>query len=134
MNGPTRRPTAPAPKLPSLKLPWRHGTGVPLLLALSGWVVLSIVAAGAPVAVRAVAVFAFTLVCPGIAVTRLLPVRDLLERVVLAVALGMSFGALVAETADLSRPAPPSAILTVLASACTVAAVAELVRKARTKP
>jgi hypothetical protein len=139
VSGSARWLPGPALKLPGLKRggrpgrSGRPGPGVPLLLAVSGWIVLGIVAAGAPVPIRAVAVFAFTLVCPGTAVIRLLPVRDPLERAVLAVALGLSFGALVAEFTDIGRPGQPSVVLIVLALVCTAAALAELVRGARTR-
>jgi hypothetical protein len=106
---------------------------IPLLLAVSGWLVLGIVAAGGPAPIRVAAVFAFTLVCPGTAVIRLLPLRDLLERAVLAVALGLSFATLVGETAAIGSPARPSLVLTVLAWVCTAAAVAELVHAARVR-
>jgi hypothetical protein len=111
----------------------RQSRGIPLLLAVSGWIALGIVAAGGPAALRIFAVFAFTLICPGTAVIRLLPLRDLLERAVLAVALGLSFGALVGEAAGIGQRPQPSLVLVVLASICTAAALAELVRGVRAR-
>ena len=61
----------------------RQSWGIPLLLAVSGWIALGIVAAGGPAPLRIFAVFAFTLICPGTAMIRLLPLHDLLERAVL---------------------------------------------------
>jgi uncharacterized membrane protein len=101
---------------------------IPLLLAASGWVVLAVTTGAGYSPYRAVAVFAFVLVCPGLAVVRLLPVRDFLERLVLAVALSMSIAALIAETADINDVLQPTHVLVVLAVICSGAAVTELVR------
>jgi hypothetical protein len=65
-------------------------------LASSGWITLLCVnylAAGS--LPRVIVVFAFVLVCPGLAVVGLIPTKELPERWVLAVALSMSFGLLV---------------------------------------
>jgi hypothetical protein len=93
-----------------------------LLLALSGWIVFGIVAARAPTPARAIAVFAFTLICPGAALVRLLPVRDLLERAVLGVAIGLSLAALAAQTAATGHPPHALLVVAALALVCTLAA------------
>ncbi len=116
---------------PRLRL--RRSWGIPLLLAASGWIVLAIMAAGGPAAIRIAAVFAFVLVCPGTALIRLLPFRDGLERAVLAVALGLSLAVLTGETSAIGRPLRPGLVLVVLASVCTVAALAELIQEARAR-
>jgi hypothetical protein len=95
---------------------------ISLLLALSGWIVFGIVAARAPTPARAIAVFAFTLICPGAALVRLLPLRDLLERAVLGVAIGLSLAALAAETAATGHPPQALLVIAVLALVCTLAA------------
>jgi hypothetical protein len=95
---------------------------ISLLLAVSGWIVLGIVAARAPTPARAVAVFAFTLICPGAALVRLLPLRDLLERAVLGAAIGLSLAALAAQTAATGRPPQALLVVAVLALVCTLAA------------
>jgi uncharacterized membrane protein len=101
---------------------------IPVLLAASGWLVLGITAVTGQPLVRAPAVFAFVLVCPGLAVVRLLPLRDRLEQAVLAVALGLSLAALAAEGMAISHILQPAMVLVALASLCTAAAVAEVVR------
>ena len=104
---------------------------IPLLLAASGWITLGIVAAGAPVAIRTLAVFAFILICPGAALVRLLRLRNLLEQAVLGVAIGLSLATLTIEFAALGSPAQASVVLTVLALVCTAAAVTEAVQRMR---
>lgn len=98
------------------------------MLAVSGWLVLGLtMLTGQPV-VRAPLVFAFVFACPGLAVVRLLPLRDQLERAVLAVALGLSLTALAAEGMAISHILQPAMVLIALASLCTAAAAAEVVR------
>jgi uncharacterized membrane protein len=100
-----------------------------LLLAVSGWIVLGLVIAHAPATTRIIAVFGFILVCPGAALVRLLPLRDLLERAVLSVAIGLSLAALTGEAAALGRPAQARLVLIVLASVCTAAALAKVAQR-----
>jgi len=102
--------------------------GIPLLLAVSGWVVLGITAFGGPEPARAAAVFAFAFLGPGVALARLLPLRDFLERAVLAVALGLSLVTLTAEAVAIRGTVGPALVLVVLASICSAAALAEIVR------
>jgi uncharacterized membrane protein len=101
---------------------------IALVLAASGWLVLGLTMLTAQPVVRAPLVFAFVFVCPGLAVVRLLPLRDQLERAVLAVALGLSLTALAAEGMAISHILRPAMVLVVLASLCTAAAAAEVVR------
>jgi uncharacterized membrane protein len=105
-----------------------------LLLAASGWIVLGIVTAQAPTPARTIAVFGFVLICPGAAVIRLLRLRDPLERVVLGLAIGLSLATLISEVAALGHPVRAQLVLVVLASVCTVAALAEMVRGMRARP
>jgi uncharacterized membrane protein len=101
---------------------------IALVLAASGWLVLGItVLTGQPL-IRAPMVFAFVFVCPGLAVVRLLPLRDRLEQAVLAVALGLSLTALAAEGVAISHILSPALVLVALASLCTAAAAAEVAR------
>jgi hypothetical protein len=103
---------------------------ISLLLAVSGWIVFGIIAAQAPMPVRAVAVFAFILICPGAALVRLLPLRDQLERAVLGVAIGLSLAALAAQTVATGRPPQALLVVAVLALVCTLAAaLAEATRR-----
>ena len=101
---------------------------VPLLLAVSGWVVLGVIALLGPGTFRAAVVFAFTFICPGAALVRLLPLRGFLERAVLSVAVGLSLATLVAQALAIGHPMRPALVLAVLASLCTVAAVAEIAK------
>jgi hypothetical protein len=103
-----------------------RGLAVPLLLAASGWGVLGLVLAGGHSALRVVAVFGFALIVPGVALVRLVPLRDRLARAVLAVALSMSLAALVAEATAINRPMRPAVVLAVLAGICSAAALTEL--------
>ena len=99
--------------------------GVALALGLSGWLVLALTALPGVQGLRPAAVFAFVLIAPGAALVRLLPLRDPLERVVLAVALSASLATLLAEAAAIGHFWHPTAMLAVLAAACSAAAVAE---------
>lgn len=111
----------------------RRSRAVPLLLAVSGWAAVGIAALAGPGALRSAAVFGFVLVCPGVALARLLPLRDLLERAVLSAALGVSLAALTAEAAAISHILQPLPVLIVLAAVCTAAAVTELARGGRAR-
>jgi hypothetical protein len=111
-----------SPLLPWIRL---RPKAAPVAMAFVGWLVLALTfVADGPV--RAIAVFAFALVGPGIAVVRLLPLRDLLERAVLALAVGMSLAALVAEAVAIAHILQPRLVLAILAAICTVAALAEM--------
>jgi len=101
---------------------------IALLLAASGWLVLGVTAVTAQPAARAPLIFAFVFVCPGLALVRLLPLRDRLEQAVLTVALGLSLTTLAAEGMAISHILQPAMVLVVLASLCTAAAAAEVVR------
>lgn len=101
---------------------------MPILVGISGWVVLGITALAGPGLLRSFAVFAFALTVPGLAVVRLLPLPGRLQRAVLSAALSMSLSALVAEAAAILRHPQAGPVLAVLASLCTAAAVTELAR------
>lgn len=126
MNGSVRSPAGPAPGGRRPPAPWLRYHGVAVLLACAGWAVLAAVMLTGPGPFRFTMVFAFALVCPGLAVVRLLPLRDFLERAVLSVALGLSLAALTAEATAIAHVLRPSAALVVLATICSAAAVVEL--------
>lgn len=102
--------------------------GAALLLAASGWLVLGLTLLTGQAAVRLPLVLAFVFVCPGLALVRLLPLRDHLEQAVLVVALGLSLTTLAAEGMAISHVLQPAMVLVALASLCTAAAAAEVVR------
>ena len=104
-----------------------------LLLAVSGWIALAIVTAQAPTPARTIAVFGFVLICPGAALIRLLRLREPLERAVLGLAIGLSLAALTSEAAAIGHPMRARLVLVVLASVCTAAALAEVVRGTRAR-
>jgi hypothetical protein len=104
-----------------------------LLLAGSGWIAFGIVAAQAPTPARTIAVFGFVLICPGAVLIRLLHLRDPLERAVLGLAIGLSLAALTSEAAAIGHPMRARLVLVVLASVCTAAALAEVVRGMRAR-
>lgn len=101
---------------------------IPSLLIVSGWLVLGMTALGRLQVVRPVALFAFVLVVPGIAVVRLLPLREPLERAVLAVAISLSLATLAAEAAYIGHVLHPAVVLAMLAAACSITAGVELTR------
>jgi len=109
----------------------RDGAAASLLLASYGWLALAAASLSWLAPARPVAVFAFTLTGPGAALVRLLPVRELLERVTLAVALSLSLATLVAEAAYIGHRLRPLEMLAGLAALCTVAALAPLARGAK---
>jgi hypothetical protein len=109
-----------------------RGATIPFLLAVSGWLVLGITAVGELQAIRPFAVFAFTLTGPGTALVRLLPLRDPLERAVVAVAISLSVATLAAEAAYIGHVLSPAVVLAGLAAVCSAAAAAELARGVRT--
>jgi hypothetical protein len=116
-----------SPLLPPIRL---RPKAVPVAMAIAGWLVLALTfVVDGPV--RAIAVFAFALAGPGIAIVRLLPLRDLLEKAVLALALGMSLAALVAEAVAIAHILRPTLVLAMLAAICTAAALAEMAQGTR---
>lgn len=119
--------------LTAARLERMRSRALSLLLGVSGWVVLGIVTAEAPTPARAIAVFGFTLICPGAALIRLLRLRDPLERAVLALAIGLSLSVLAGEAVALGHPTQGRLMLVVLASACTAAALAEAAREMRAR-
>jgi hypothetical protein len=102
---------------------------IPLLLIVSGWLALGITAVGSLHVVRPVAVFAFALAGPGTALVRLLPLRETLERVVLAAAISLSVATLTAEAAYIGHALRPAVVLAALAAVCSVTAAVELTRE-----
>jgi uncharacterized membrane protein len=68
------------------------------VLAISGWLVVVLVALRVGSPVRAPVAFLFVLSCPGAAVVRNWPGEDGLERLVLAVGVSMALAMIVAET------------------------------------
>jgi uncharacterized membrane protein len=110
-----------------------RGLALSLLLACSGWIALGIVMVQAPAPARTIAVFGFILICPGAALIRLLHLKELLERAVLGLAIGLSLAALTGEAAAIGHPAQARLVLVVLASICTAAALAELARGMRAR-
>jgi uncharacterized membrane protein len=101
---------------------------IPVLLAVSGWLVLGITVIGEFQAIRTFAVFAFVLTGPGAALVRLLPLTERLERAVLTVAISISLATLAAEAAYIGHVLRPTVVLAGLATVCSVAAAAELAR------
>jgi uncharacterized membrane protein len=96
---------------------------------VSGWLVLGITAVAGQSIIRPFAVFAFAFFGPGLAVLRLLRIRDLLERLVLTLALSLSIVVLVAEKTAVGQSMEPTRVLVVLAVICTGAALIELIRE-----
>ncbi|HEY6275761.1 MAG TPA: hypothetical protein VIX86_05475 [Streptosporangiaceae bacterium] len=117
-----------SPLLPTIRLRLR---AIPVALAVSGWAALAVTIWVQQQPARSIAVFAFILTAPGIAVIRLLPPREFLERAVLAIALSLSLAALVAEAVAIAHILRPTLVLSILAGVCSAAAVTEMVREAR---
>jgi uncharacterized membrane protein len=119
----TRLPRGPL--LPRIRL---RPSAIPVTLVLSGWAVLAVTIWVPPQPARSIAVFAFVLTGPGIAVIRLLPPKEFLERAVLAIALSMSLAALVAVATSVAHILHPALALAILAVICSGAAVTEMMR------
>ena len=112
-----------------LRSPARLGRTTPYLLAMSGWVAL--LALHLPPAahpLRVVVTFGFILLCPGIAVARLLPISAGLDRWVAAVALGLSLSLLVSVGFTVARVQSPEQPMITLAALTSVAALAPQLR------
>jgi hypothetical protein len=118
----------PVHRVGASALPWLRQRLFPLLLAVSGWLVVGITSLGGMHAARPLAVFAFALAGPGTAVARLLPVTEFGERAVLAAAISVSIATLVAEAAYIGHLLRPAVMLMALATACSAAAAVELAR------
>jgi hypothetical protein len=67
--------------------------------------------------------------CDPVALIRSLRIRDLLERLLLVLALGMSIAALAAEAIAIGHVMQPARVLAVLAVICSCAALIELTRE-----
>lgn len=96
--------------------------GAGLALAAYGWLAACLALAGAAPHARAVVVYSFAAVCPGLALVRLLYIPVLLERLVLAVALSLSIDTLTATGMAVSGWWSPALCLAGLATLCTIAA------------
>jgi uncharacterized membrane protein len=94
-----------------------------LLLAASGWLtwVGLLLPAGSPV--RVLLVLVFVLLCPGLAVSLLVPIREWAVRWVLAVALSMSLALLLNTALTVVSNDSWPLRLAVLASITTIAAL-----------
>lgn len=104
------------------------------------WPVALLSAAGAalsaylwdpPGALRAVVVAGFLLVCPGMAVARLLRLADALAEWLLAVALSVALATLVASATLYAGAWDPGVALVILAGVCALGALLQLVQEAR---
>ncbi len=97
-------------------------------MASSGWVTLlsiQYLPSGSPG--RVLLVFAFVLVCPGLAVARLLPTQGRAERWTLAVALSMSFGILTSVALTMMRNGSVMIGIAALALIVTIVVVVEAI-------
>jgi uncharacterized membrane protein len=98
-----------------------------LALAGSGWITLLGAAVMPPASLaRVVVVFGFVLVCPGLAVSALLPARDPAERWVLIIALSTSLAILVSVALTVLRTESVTLRVALLAVITTVAVVTDL--------
>jgi uncharacterized membrane protein len=94
-----------------------------ILLALSGWVALALTFLPGGSVPRAAGAFAFLLFCPGAALVRWWPDKDLLSRSVIAVAMSMALTVLVAEGLTLGGTTSGRLALVVLAGLTSIAAI-----------
>jgi hypothetical protein len=112
-------------ELPEQRTPWYP---VPLLLLLSGPVVLALIALDAPAWLRAVAVLSYLAVVPGLAGVRLLRLADHLMEILLGIGLSLAAGILVAQTMIYLHVWSPVLGVSALVVIGSVAAVLDLVR------
>lgn len=105
------------------------------VLAGSGWItVLCVhaVSADSPLStLRTLIAFAFVLLCPGLSVARLLPLREDIEVWVVGIALSLAFGLLVNVAFTAARSDSTTARLITLAVITTAAATVGICRSAR---
>jgi uncharacterized membrane protein len=98
-----------------------------LALACSGWLtLLGVEYLPAASISRMMLVFFFVLVCPGLAVARILPMRESAERWVLAVALSISFGLMVSVGFTIMRNDSITSRLASLALIITLAVLVDV--------
>lgn len=126
---PTIAPTAQAE--PAAAQRSRPRVWPPLVVLLSGAVVLALALFDGPAAARGVAVLAYLAVVPGLAWVRLIRLPDRLTQVVVGVTLSLALGILVAQAMlVLGRWSPPLG-LGVLVIVASLAAGLELARDVR---
>lgn len=101
----------------------REAPGWRLLLAGSGWLAWAGLLLPAGVPLRVLLGLVFVLVCPGLAVSLLLPVREAAVRWVLAVALSMSLAILLNTALTMVSNDSLPLRLALLASITTIAAL-----------
>jgi hypothetical protein len=101
-----------------------RSAAVPWLLAASGWVALAATLLPAAGPLRVIVTFGFLLVCPGLALVRLLERPDLLEEFVVGLALSMSLAVTVSVAMAVGHWWHPGWGLALLALLTTVAGVA----------
>ena len=93
------------------------------ILAVSGWAVLALTNLPPAAPIRSASVFFFVLLCPGLALSALLPASGM-ERWTLAVSLSIAVGLLVTTAMNLADIGSFLWRLAVLATVTTLAAVA----------
>jgi hypothetical protein len=101
-----------------------RSVAVPWLLAASGWLALAATLLPAVGLLRVLVTFGFLLVCPGLALIRLLERPDGLEEFVVGVALSVSLAVTVSVAMAAGHWWHPKLGLTLLAVLTTVAGVA----------
>jgi hypothetical protein len=94
-----------------------------ILLALSGWVALALTFLPGGSIVRVAGAFGFVLFCPGAALIRWWPDKDLLSRFVIAVASSMALAVLVSQGLTLAGTTSARLALVVLAALTSIAAI-----------
>lgn len=102
-------------------------TATKLILAASGWITLLgilVLPPGSPP--RVLLVFVFVLICPGFAVSGLLPAREPAQRWVLTIALSMSFAIVVSVAFTVLRIDSVALRLGLLALVTTVAVLIDI--------
>jgi hypothetical protein len=115
----------PAAGGPRQGLPWHP---VPLLLLLSGPVVLALVVLDAPTWLRAGPVLCYLAVVPGLAGIRLLRLADRLMEILLGIGLSLAAGILVAQSMIYLHVWSPILGVSAVMVIASVAAVLDLVR------
>jgi hypothetical protein len=101
---------------------------VPLVLLLAGPVVLALVVLDAPAWIRAVPVLAYVATAPGIAVIRLLRLRDRPMVVLLGIGFSLALGAIVAQLMIYASVWSPTLGISALAAVASLAAAVDAVR------
>jgi nucleoside recognition membrane protein YjiH len=104
----------------------KHSMWWPRIIILSAAAAMLVMVSSVGSPLQPAVIFWFLLVCPGMAVTRLLRLKDGIVEITVAIALSIALDALVAEAMVLTAKWSPNWGLTVLAGLSVAGAVLQI--------